>query len=94
MATAKRSLISVFDCGGASVFANGDADCFDFLVSSSQMTEFLEAAGIVALQMNRDNADIESERTVWFGVSRRQFLIVRRLPVDCRGRYKEWQSSH
>jgi hypothetical protein len=36
----QRSLISVFDCGGASVFANGDADCFDFLVISSQMTEF------------------------------------------------------
>jgi len=43
MATAKRSLISVFDCGGASVFANGDADCFDFLVMSSQMTEFWQA---------------------------------------------------
>jgi PAS domain S-box-containing protein len=43
-------------------FANGDVDCFDFLVNSSQMTEFLEEAGIMALQMNRDNADIESQK--------------------------------
>src|SRR5258707_15892297 len=42
--------------------ANGDADCFDFPVISSQMTELSEAAGIVALQMNRDNADIESRK--------------------------------
>jgi PAS domain S-box-containing protein len=47
---------------GSLGFAKGDVGCFDFLVIASQMTEFLEAAGIMALQMNRDNADIESQK--------------------------------